>query len=274
MRTSRIAIAVTTLGVSAWATTETGGATTHTSNQSAAQPADAAAPAPTPAEQPTPSLLQAWEGRVDIALTGTTGNSESNNFRVELGLDRETERNDTAVRALYRYGTSDGAEGENRAQIGLRNDYKFADSRWLLFGEVKYEYDNFQDWDHRISFAVGPGYRLLVGPKHMLTGRVGYGAFYEVGGDNEEYQSEVVIGVDYKWNIKDKHTFELTSEYRPSLEDSNNYRILSRANYDILLDESSNLYLRLGAESRYDSDPGPDRRRHDVDYFLALGWTF
>jgi len=44
--------------------------------------------------------------------------------------------------------------------------------------------------------------------------------------------------------------------------------------YSILVDPELNMSLRLGVENRYNSNPGGNDKKNDLDYFLALVWAF
>ena len=52
------------------------------------------------------------------------------------------------------------------------------------------------------------------------------------------------------------------------------FRLESKAGWEIKLDETNGMFLNLGVESRYDSDPGEGFESHDISYFALLGWNF
>lgn len=268
MRTGGMAAVVVALaGAPAWAqdgVTDPGAVANETQTAG-----DDLTLAPRPA-----SLFADWSGDVELGLNGSTGNTESVNFRAAASAGRETENWLNAARALYLYEQSEGDVTENRAEAAVRNDYKFTDSRWRAWSELKYEWDETQDWDHRLSFGLGPGYLFIDRENMNLLGRAGYGGSYEIGGEDEGYTHEGIIGVDFTWEIDERSDFLFTAEYRPSLEDKNDYRLLFRTEYSILLAEKSQLYFKIGAEDKYDSTPGPGVKRNDLDYYAALGWKF
>jgi hypothetical protein len=64
---------------------------------------------------------------------------------------------------------------------------------------------------------------------------------------------------------------KLTSDYYPAWEDFHDYRLVTNAYWEILLDDQTNLSLKLGAVDRYDSTPN-GALPNDIDYFVTLLW--
>jgi putative salt-induced outer membrane protein YdiY len=227
-----------------------------------------------PEEVYTPSWLDGWKGSVDVGLNGSDGNSDQLSFRTSVNAKRTTERYETTFLAAYHYAKSDGEESANRLEIGLRNDWLFKDSRWRLFAQGKYESDQFADWDHRLSGIVGVGYEFIKNSKTTLLGRVGVGGSYEIGGDDEEFRPEALLGLDFAHQLTERQKLVASTEYFPDLSDLGEFRWNNRAAWEIMVDPETNLFMRVGAEHRHDSQPGTDRKHNDLDYFLTLGWSF
>ncbi len=224
------------------------------------------------------SFWSGWEGSVEAGITGSDGNSESFNFRANLSLERLTERMETKFGMTYKYATEDGSENANRFEARGRNDWLVPDSRWRYFVQGKYEFDEFQDWDSRISGFGGVGYEFIrpedQEPNLTLIGRAGVGGSQTIGGTDESFTPEALLGLDFIWEIKDDHRFVATTELYPSLEDMGEFRWITNLGYEIMLDAETNLFLKLGVEDRYDSNPGGSAKRNDIDYYATLGWKF
>ncbi|MEZ6244361.1 MAG: DUF481 domain-containing protein [Phycisphaerales bacterium] len=227
---------------------------------------------------PPTSFWSGWDGSVEAGITGSDGNSESFNFRANLSLERLTNKMETRVGLTYKYATQDGAQNANRFEANARNDWLMPDSRWRFFVQGKYEFDEFQDWDSRISGFGGVGYEFIrpedQEPNITLIGRAGIGGSQTIGGTNETFTPEALLGLDFAWDIKEGHKFAVTSELYPSLDEFGDFRWITDVNYEILLDAESHLYLKLGIEDRYDSNPGGSAKRNDIDYYATLGWKF
>ena len=222
----------------------------------------------------TPGWLDGWKGTVEAGLNGSDGNTEQISFRIAASAKRTTERMETTVGASYQYATSDGVESENRFEASGLNDWLNKGSRWRYFATGKYEFDEFQDWDHRLSGYVGVGYEFIKNDKTTLIGRAGLGGAYEIGGQNEEFNPEAMLGLDYTRKLTERQSLTASTEFYPDLSDLSEFRMINRAGWQITVDPETNMFLRLGAEHRHDSDPGKGFKHNDLDYYLTLGWDF
>ncbi len=229
-----------------------------------------------PGAQPayTPSWLEGWEGSVEVGLAGSDGNTEQVSFRMGVNAARKTERIETKFGANYLYVKSDGDETANRFDLSLRNDWLLKDSRWRLFAEGRYENDQFQNWDHRISGFLGVGYEFIKREKTTLVGRAGIGGSQEIGGDDEGFHPEALLGLDFGHKINERQKLVASTDFYPSLDDMGEFRWVNKAAWEVTVDPETNMFLRVGAEHRHDSDPGEGFKQNDLNYFLTLGWSF
>ncbi len=229
-------------------------------------------------EPPSKSFWRGWDSSVELGITGSDGNSEAFNFRTAIDAERLTEQMETKLGLSYRYGTQNGVQNTNRLDIHGRNDWLFPASRWRSFVQGAYEYDEFQNWDSRISGFAGLGYELIRPEDQArdmsLLARAGLGGSQTIGGSNEMFRPEALLALDYNWNIKEGQRFYVTTELFPSLGEAGDFRWNTNMGYEIVLDAESNLYLKLGIEDRYDSNPGASAKRNDIDYYVTLGWKF
>lgn len=245
----------------------------------AEQPGPAPADPGAPSEPPPPpvkfSFWNGWKRTVDLGVIGSEGNSETFGARAALGAQRKTNYMETTVGLSYVYNTDNGEKTKSRGELTARNDWLFGkDSRWGFFAEGKVEYDEFQDWDWRLSGFVGPSYAFVRNDKTLLRGRVGIGGSYELGGDDNGFEPELLLGLDFEHAFNDRNKVFASAEYLPSLSDFPDYRVNSKAGWEILIDEKSGANLKLGVVDRYDSDPGDGFKKNDIEYFVTLGWSF
>jgi putative salt-induced outer membrane protein YdiY len=245
-----------------------------------ADPAPAPAPAPAaetaaaPASTGGLSFLRGWGWDAEIGMNGSDGNTDQFNLRAGLNGTRETERLSTTLRFNYNYATTDGTKNEERFLSKLRNDWKFIDSPWRVFAEGEVEIDDFQDWNWRWSAFGGVGYAFIDNDRTLLLGRVGIGFNQFVGGENDDVSPEALLGLQFNHKFTDRQSFESEATFYPNLDDTGEYRVVARAAYSILVDPELNMSLKLGVENRYNSDPGGVAKKNDLDYFLALVWSF
>lgn len=220
------------------------------------------------------SWLNGWTGSVALGFNGAEGNTERFAFRAVANARRTVEAHDTTFSLLYAYAQDNGNDSESRFEANARNDWLFKDSRWRIFAIGRYEFDNFQDWDHRISFFAGPAYEFIKNDTTFLLGRVGAGVTREFGGEDNTWTPEGLIGADFEHAFTERQKLTATAEFFPALDDFDDYRFEIRAAYEIVVDPSNGLTLRLGAENRYDSTPGSGFKRNDISYFALLAWNF
>lgn len=241
----------------------------------AAQKAAAAdASSPPPVQDPT-SLLYGWKGAASIGLNGASGNSEGLYFRIGLDLNRLTSASKTTTNLKYIYATSSGQKSEENARLDLRHDWlpKGA-SHWRPFVQGSLEYDHFQDWNLRLSSTAGLGYELVKTDRLLILPRAGLGFSREFGGSDNTTHPESLVGTDIEYTINDRSKLFTSTDVFWRLDETSEYRTLTKAGYEIIIDANTGLSLRLGAENRYDAAARNGSKRNDLTYFALVVWNF
>lgn len=250
-------------------------AATEAAEQPGPAPADPGAPSDPPPPPVKFSFWNGWKRTVDLGVIGSDGNSETFGARGAVGAERKTDFMETTVGLSYVYNADNGEKTKSRGELTARNDWLLGkESRWGFFAEGKVEYDEFQDWDWRLSGFVGPSYAFVRNDKTLLRGRVGVGGSYEIGGEDDGFEPELLLGLDFEHAFNDRNKIFASAEYLPSLSDFPDYRVNSKAGWEILIDEESGANLKLGVVDRYDSNPGDGFKKNDIEYFITLGWSF
>ncbi|MCA9276333.1 MAG: DUF481 domain-containing protein [Phycisphaerales bacterium] len=220
------------------------------------------------------SWKDGWDWKAVVALTGASGNNENFSALASLSGERNTSKYETSLKLAYTYGTSDGTKNTSRGVLDLRNDW-LTDSKWRYFADAKYEYDEFQSWDHRLSGHLGAGYEIIKDDKQELIGRLGFGGSYEFGGNADEHLiPEGLLGLDWKYQWTENTKLAASTTYYPSFDDFGEFRWNSNAGIEVVMDEESGMTLNAGIEHRHDSQPGTGKKPNDVLYFMGLGWSF
>lgn len=243
----------------------------------AAAQAKAVAPPPPPTPIPEEAKLSFWEGwtgQVEAGINGSDGNTETLNARAGVSVRRTTDAMETLASATYTYATDAGEKSKSRGELFVRNDWFFRDSPWGFFAQGRAEYDEFQDWEWRLSAFAGPTYTVLKNDRTTLILRAGAGISREFGGMDNDIIPEALAGFDFAHKFTDHQSIFVNYEYLPSLKDFPEYRMNTKAGYQITVDPETKMVLKLGIEDRYDSDPGDGRKKNDIDYFALLAWSF
>lgn len=237
--------------------------------------ADAAEAALKAAKADPDSFWEGWDGSVEAGINGSDGNSKNMNVRAEAKAKRETKAMVTAAYLKYLYSTDDGETSKHRAEAELRNDWNFGESPWGIFALARGEYDEFQSWKYRTSAFAGPFYKLIDDEKTKLKLRAGVGLTKEYGKQaRNEIIPEADLGFDFEHKLTDRQRLFWTFDYYPSLADFSEFRIDTKAGWEIMLDPDANLFFKVGVEDRYNSEPGAGKKKNDLDYFATIGWRF
>jgi putative salt-induced outer membrane protein YdiY len=242
-------------------------------------------PTPPPAEgesklnlQPASSwsnFFKGWKGGVEVGLDGSEGNAETFNLHAGVNAERKVDRMDTKASFIYLRATADGTTNKNRAELDLRNDWIFSKgSPWRAFVQGSAEYDDFQDWQYRLTAAGGMGYAFIETERTTLIGRVGLGLRDDLLGPDNRIHPELLLGVDWAHKISERQRIITTAEYYLDLLDPPQFRTKIKAEWEMLVDPETKMSLKIGAEDRYQSDPGPNSKKNDLDYYLLLVWSF
>ena len=222
-----------------------------------------------------PGFFEAWSHSVALGLNGAEGNTENLNVRAALKGERKLEFVASGYELSYSRAAERSRVTQNRFEARGRQDWLFQDApRWRYFLTASYEYDDFRDWNHRVTVGNGLGYALVQEDDTLVLGRLGFGASREIGGDENHIVPEGILGLDLDHKFTERQKITATLEYLPELLDFGPYRARAKASYEVLLDQETNMSLRLGIEDNYDSTPGEGRSRNDLAYFAMLAWSF
>lgn len=211
-----------------------------------------------------------WEFGAELGINGSSGNSDSLSVLTSGSAKRETDV--TKLTLDFKYGKTEtnGLETQHFALFDGRWDWTMS-KLTLLYLQNSLEYDEFKAFDLRLAVTGGFGYHLAKTEATTLTGRLGAGTSREFGGPDDDWVPEANAGLDFEHKISKRQKLNFQTDFYPSWEDFQDYRLVKTADWEILLDEAHNLSLKLGAVDRYDSTPN-GRKHNDVDYYVTLLW--
>ena len=222
----------------------------------------------------TPSrwfLPPIWELSIELGINGSDGNAQSISLLTSGHVKRETERSILQTEIVYGKSEANSVLTQHYGFFESRWDLKMGESRWSYFNMFRLEFDEFKVFDYRVSLSTGVGYAFIDRDTRQLAGRFGSGASREFGGGDETWVPEAVFGADYEHKLSKRQKLSANVDYFPAWEDFADFRVVSKASWELLLDEETNLNLKIGLIDRYDSTPF-GLRPNDVDYFVTLLW--
>lgn len=212
-----------------------------------------------------------WSISYELGVNGSDGNAVNFNLSTGLDLERKTESRITKITSKYASATNDGIATRDFALLRGRNEYLFADSPWSLFAESLLEYDRFQAFDLRLTLASGLGYRWVENDTTLIKSRMGLGTSREFGGPNEEWKPELVLGGDFKHQLSERQKLYCTIDYYPNWTNFSDFRLITDAGWEMVIDQAGHTSLKIGVIDRYDSTP-EGRKANDLNYSILLLW--
>ncbi|MEM6689313.1 MAG: DUF481 domain-containing protein [Planctomycetota bacterium] len=217
--------------------------------------------------------MRGWDSHAEIGLDGSDGNADTFAFQTGLELKRKTDRDKWFVDIDYRRVTSRGVTTEDNGRFNLDYDRLIGNSRWSAFGKFGLEFDSFKAFDSRLNLNGGAGYHWIKSDSTSLITRFGAGTSREFGGPNEDWVPEAVFGVEAERQLTARQKLKAKIDYFPAWTDFGNYRLVFDGSWEILLDGSENLSLKLAVTDRYDSTP-EGALPNDIYYSLLLLYKF
>ncbi|MBW2713844.1 MAG: DUF481 domain-containing protein [Deltaproteobacteria bacterium] len=221
-------------------------------------------------------ILQDWKRTIAVGLKGEDGDSVSRDWNFALNGSYEDETKKWDFQGRYIIETDDRKNSERKGNIRLTRDWYKLDSRWFNYAQLRYDYDRYKYWNHRVVPFAGRGYKLFWDEKLKFSMRGGLGGRRDWGTEND-FNPEAEIGLQLDWRSHSLRRFELKSSLYPDLDDTGEYRTVSGVLWAFRFSESSSLSLRLGADHTYDSKINPlddEERHYDLLYYGALGLDF
>jgi putative salt-induced outer membrane protein len=229
----------------------------------------AGAPVP-PVVAPPPK----WKFKAELGVTGTSGNTRTQDLRAAIGALLETPDERWKFDGVYSRSKTDGETTAKNWYLAGLHDWLFHDSPWLLFATARYDWDAFQSWDSRISVGVGAGYTVIDTEKTKARLRAGFNETREKGGPNDgDWRPEGMLGAEATHKLTSNQTLEGTIQWFPDLQNSGEYRVVATAAWSVKLTDNG-LSLKAGVEDEYDTHRESPYKREDVKYFLALLYEF
>jgi putative salt-induced outer membrane protein YdiY len=222
-----------------------------------------------------------WQSRLELGVNAREGRTEDANVRVALIVEHKTDEHNHTFDARYAMASSHGDRTENKFTTGGHLVWPVPHSRLEYFTDLRFDYDEFNSWDERITAGLGLGYQLV--DLKRTTGeeicdllgvnvRLGAGIKREFGSDEDGLQPEGIVGADLRWTISPRQHVAAGATYFPSFEDVDEYRFVSTAEWVVRLDWMRGLSLKLGFADEYQSrtDPGIDRSAYSVFASLLI----
>jgi putative salt-induced outer membrane protein YdiY len=226
------------------------------------------------------SFLEGWYRSIGAGIAGSEGNSKTFDFNVDLLGDAENEVRRWKLRSAYYLSSADDEGTKNQAYLDLTRDFLFTGWPLFLFANGRYDYDKFEEWDHRVALYGGVGYGVLDYDTFDLRARLGagasqtFGAENGAGGEADDFRYESLAGIDAEWVPREGQKFSTSHTIYPDWSDVGEFRTLSTADWIIAVSDWIPLALKLGAVFEHESKPVGGAKKDDLKYLASLLYTF
>jgi Protein of unknown function, DUF481 len=212
----------------------------------------------------------AWDTGIELGLNGSSGTNEALSVRTGGYIQRESRFSKLDLSGYYNKTTTRGETTQNNATVDARNDWLLDDtSPWTLYGTGNLFYDEFQAFDAQVSANSGVGYRFVYDPKVNLIGRFGAGSSREIGGPDDRWVPESLVGFEYSQRLSVTQKFYSKLDYFPEWDQFGEFRVVADIGWEVELLDPSKLSLKIAAGDRYDSTPN-GAEPHLLNYSVLL----
>ena len=219
-------------------------------------------------------FMRGWNRRIDLGINGSQGNSIATNITGGLNFNYKDKRKRWLVTGRYFFQRDETGPTDNNARLDLRRDWLLPDSPWFAYGAMRYQYDQFESWLHRIVVSAGPGYNLFKREKQALDVRLGPAYTRDFGGGGTN-KAEVLTAIDYSWKPRKRFKFTLSNLFFTEVGPSpGEFRNVTLAQGTMRLLDDPELDLIIGGENEYESDLRSPDKKNTLRYYMTFGMNF
>ena len=217
-------------------------------------------------------FMRGWNRNINLGLNGTIGDTDTTNLTAGFNFNYADEFKRWRFTGRYFFNRSDDeGDNDNNALVDLRRDWLIPMSNWFGFTAFRYQFDQFESWQHRTTFSLGPGYHLVKSEAHTLDTTLGV-AFTREFGERQDSKGEAVWGLEYAWQISDRQSFTFRNDFFPEFSPSpGEFRNFTVSEYSIVLTKEPVLKWTAGIQNDYETDIEPGDKENDFRYYMALG---
>ena len=211
-----------------------------------------------------------WSGKGELGGVLARGNTETETLNGKIDMTNEVDRWKHLAGFSILRTVNDGVTSANRWELRGESDYALTD-RSYLFGALRYEDDEFTDYEYQATASVGYGYKFIDKEATTLDGKIGVGYRQSELRTTGETQDDAILrGVlDYSHKITDTTT--ILNKFLVETGSENTYlqNVLS-----LQVSMTDTLALGLSYEIRHNTDvlPGTENTDQVLTANLVFGF--
>ena len=116
----------------------------------------------------------------------------------------------------------------------------------------------------------GLGYEAYKEDDRFLKLRFGAGSSREFGIPGTEWLPELQFGADWERQVTETLKLFATLDYYPNVSDFSDFRFVTNAGLEFVVDAERNINFRMFVLDRFDSTPVPGDQDNDIDYGVTI----
>lgn len=223
------------------------------------------------ADKKTGTLADAeWKWSVEIGAGGQSGNVDSTDIRTAINGLIEDDKDRWTLGASYRYADTEKVKTKDQGTALARKDWLLPDSKYFIYAGGRFDYDDFQEWDYRVTGSAGVGYQWIATEETNIRFAVGLAGTREYEGNDDSWRLEGVLGFEGAWKLSESQSIESAITLFPDLETQDDYRVIGDLGWKVKLDTFENMSLKVGLHDEYDSHRESPFDRNDFQWYIAL----
>jgi len=211
-----------------------------------------------------------WEGKGELGGVLARGNTETETLNAKADMTKQTEQWQHRAGFSVLRTTNDNVTSADRWELRGESDYKLTE-RSFVFGALRYEQDEFTDFEYQATGSVGYGYKFIDSEATNLVGRLGIGyrlAELRLTGESED-QAIVRGAVDFSHQLTE--TTRIVDRFLIEAGSDNTFlQNILRLEVRIM----SALALGVGYEVRHNTDVQADTEKTDQVLTVSLVFDF
>jgi hypothetical protein len=213
-----------------------------------------------------PSLLDLWNGTVDLGYSLSKGNAETSTVSVSANAARTTKRDKISTYFTSLYASTDTDRVAITTANAIRGGVAYnldISPKGFVFVSTDLEYDQFQNLDLRFAPAGGFGYHVIRTDPTILDLSGGASLnreFFSTG--LKRTSGEILLGQELTHKFSKKTSVHQKLVIYPNVTSGGNYRI----NFDASAVTSFFKWLgwQFTVSDRFLSSPVAGRRQNDI----------
>lgn len=222
-------------------------------------------------------LKPGWYNRLNLDLTYRTGNTELLTLRTRFRSDFLSKKYHSFIFGSLQQGRKDGVFFTNKGMVHGRIIRKLSNPI-LIESFIQKQFNESILLNDRN--LIGGGIRLAArAPQSRHNLYVGIGAMWEHEAiSDDEFGNKttrIVRSTNYvNWTarIDDRLSTSATGYYQVHVRNLADYRILFEGS--VMVHLTTKLGIPLRVNFRYDNEPPTDIKKHDLEIFNGLSYTF